>query len=169
MAHRPAWRLHLDLGAWRIEFLHWRGLRSSWCNTNVHDHGQEADQVRSASALPNHRCRCRYNASDGNDTVDPQSCKHSDNPTGRLPSRYGRAAGPVHLELPGDVAREEIEPKATLFTPVHTIELPVAPPSALDRAAETILAATRPLIMIGAEGSRPRLVNALSSLSSALG
>src|SRR4029077_14569334 len=68
--------------------------------------------------------------------------------------------GPVHLELPEDVAREK-----TAFispVPVHPLERPVAHPDAINRAAEMILAAKRPLIMIGAAGNRPRLVVLLS-------
>ncbi|WP_207485470.1 acetolactate synthase large subunit [Arenibaculum pallidiluteum] len=67
--------------------------------------------------------------------------------------------GPVHLELPEDVAAEEAEGAPV---PVHPIERPVAHPAALDRAAALILAAKRPLVMIGAAGNRPRLVEPLS-------
>src|ERR671913_623800 len=70
--------------------------------------------------------------------------------------------GPVHLELPEDVAGEEVEPTAAPMIPVHPIERPVAPRAALDRAARAILSATRPLIMIGAAGNRPWLVDAIS-------
>ncbi|KPF70975.1 acetolactate synthase [Bosea sp. AAP35] len=69
--------------------------------------------------------------------------------------------GPVHLELPEDVAAEEVDD--AFLIPVHALERPVAPASALDRAAEMILAAKRPLVMIGAAGNRPRLVEELSS------
>jgi acetolactate synthase-1/2/3 large subunit len=69
--------------------------------------------------------------------------------------------GPVHLELPEDIAGEETE-NIPLVSP-HPIELPVAPPGALDRAAAMILEAQRPLIMLGAASSRPRLVEPLSS------
>ncbi|WP_439499189.1 acetolactate synthase large subunit [Bosea sp. (in: a-proteobacteria)] len=69
--------------------------------------------------------------------------------------------GPVHLELPEDVAGEEIEDVPVI--PVHPLEQPVAPAVALDRAAAMILAAKQPLVMIGAAGNRPRLVEALSS------
>jgi acetolactate synthase-1/2/3 large subunit len=62
--------------------------------------------------------------------------------------------GPVLLELPEDVAREEDEPVA--MVPLHPIEIPVAHRASLDRAAEMILAAKRPLIMLGAAASRPR-------------
>ena len=50
--------------------------------------------------------------------------------------------GPVHLELPEDIAGEEATDLP--MVPPHPIELPVAPPAALDRAAEMILAAKRP-------------------------
>ena len=69
--------------------------------------------------------------------------------------------GPVHLELPEDVAGEETENVACI--PPHPIELPVAPLAALERAAEMILTAQRPLIMLGAASSRPKLVDPLSS------
>jgi acetolactate synthase-1/2/3 large subunit len=68
--------------------------------------------------------------------------------------------GPVHLELPEDVAAE---PAADIpLVPPHPIDLPVAQPAALDRAAALILNAERPLIMLGAAASRPRLAEALS-------
>src|SRR3954470_22353176 len=63
--------------------------------------------------------------------------------------------GPVHLELPEDVAAEEVAHPPPLVPP-HPIEIPVAHRAALDRAAEMILAAERPLIMLGAAASRPR-------------
>jgi acetolactate synthase I/II/III large subunit len=69
--------------------------------------------------------------------------------------------GPVHLELPEDVAGEETENLP--LVPPHPIEFPVAPTVALDRAAEMILKAQRPLIMLGAASSRPKLVEPLSS------
>ena len=68
--------------------------------------------------------------------------------------------GPVHLELPEDIAAETA-PAIPLVAP-HTIEPPVAPPSALDRAAELILEAERPLVMLGAAASRPHLAAPLS-------
>jgi acetolactate synthase I/II/III large subunit len=63
--------------------------------------------------------------------------------------------GPVHLELPEDVAGEKAIDVA--MVPVHEAELPVAPSAALDRAAEMIRQAERPLVMLGAAASRPRL------------
>jgi acetolactate synthase-1/2/3 large subunit len=68
--------------------------------------------------------------------------------------------GPVHLELPEDVAGEETEDIPVV--PPHPIERPVAPPEALDRAADMVLRAKRPLVMLGAGSSRPRLVEPLS-------
>ncbi len=69
--------------------------------------------------------------------------------------------GPVHLELPEDVAAEEVADVSLI--PIHPLERPIAQGAALDRAAEMILAAKRPLVMIGAAGNRPRLVEELSS------
>jgi acetolactate synthase-1/2/3 large subunit len=62
--------------------------------------------------------------------------------------------GPVHLELPEDIAAEECDPMS-LIAP-HQLELPTASDAALDRAAALIIAAKRPLLMFGAAASRPR-------------
>ncbi|WFU42855.1 acetolactate synthase large subunit [Bradyrhizobium sp. CB82] len=62
--------------------------------------------------------------------------------------------GPVLLELPEDIAGDEVE--SVPMVPIHPIEIPVAHRAALDRAAEMILAAKRPLIMLAAAASRPR-------------
>ncbi|OEC94806.1 acetolactate synthase large subunit [Rhizobium sp. YK2] len=62
--------------------------------------------------------------------------------------------GPVHLELPEDIAAEECAP-VVLVAP-HQLELPIASDAALDRAATLITAAKRPLLMLGAAASRPR-------------
>jgi acetolactate synthase-1/2/3 large subunit len=69
--------------------------------------------------------------------------------------------GPVHLELPEDIAGEPAP--ALTPVPVHPIELPLASPAALDRAAELIRKAQRPLVMLGAAASRPQLAEGLSS------
>ena len=69
--------------------------------------------------------------------------------------------GPVHLELPEDIAAEEV--KNASVVPVHTTERPVASTLSLDSAAEIVLAAKRPLVMVGAAGNRPALVEALSN------
>jgi acetolactate synthase-1/2/3 large subunit len=68
--------------------------------------------------------------------------------------------GPVHLELPEDIAHEP-GPDLTPV-PLHPIDMPVAPRAALDRAAQLVLEAKRPLIMLGAAASRPRLAESLS-------
>lgn len=68
--------------------------------------------------------------------------------------------GPVHLELPEDIAAAEAAEIAPI--PPHPIDIPVAQPAALDRAAELIRTAQRPLIMLGAAASRPRLASALA-------
>src|SRR5262245_53921642 len=68
--------------------------------------------------------------------------------------------GPVHLELPEDIAGETAP--AISPVPVHPIELPLASPAALDRSAQLILKAERPLVMLGAAASRPQLADALS-------
>jgi acetolactate synthase I/II/III large subunit len=68
--------------------------------------------------------------------------------------------GPVHLELPEDIAHETCEPAP--MVPPHPVELPVANAAALDRAAEMILHAERPLLMLGAAASRPRSTSDLA-------
>jgi acetolactate synthase-1/2/3 large subunit len=62
--------------------------------------------------------------------------------------------GPVHLELPEDIAAEECE-EMVMVAP-HQLELPTASDAALDRAAALIMAAKRPLLMFGAAASRAR-------------
>jgi acetolactate synthase I/II/III large subunit len=74
--------------------------------------------------------------------------------------------GPVHLELPEDVASDEAE---AVLVPAHPVELPVAPSVAIDRAAAMISAAKRPLVMLGAAASRPRLAEPLSMFVRRLG
>jgi acetolactate synthase-1/2/3 large subunit len=69
--------------------------------------------------------------------------------------------GPVHLELPEDIAGEEVDDVPVI--PVHPLERPIAHAAALDRAAEANLAAKRPLVMIGAACSRPWLTESLST------
>ena len=63
--------------------------------------------------------------------------------------------GPVHLELPEDVAGEELA-ETVRIVPPHPVDIPVAHPAALDRAAAMIVEAKRPLVMLGAAASRPR-------------
>ena len=63
--------------------------------------------------------------------------------------------GPVHLELPEDIAGEM--GLAVPMVPPHTIALPVATATAVDSAVRMIRQAQRPLVMLGAAASRPRL------------
>src|SRR6201985_2509549 len=67
--------------------------------------------------------------------------------------------GPVHLELPEDVASDEAE--AEIIHP-HPVELAVAPSMDIAPAAGIIPAANRPLVMLGAAARRPRLAEPLS-------
>jgi acetolactate synthase-1/2/3 large subunit len=55
--------------------------------------------------------------------------------------------GPVHLELPEDIAAEKCEEVALI--PPHPLELPLASAEALDRAAQMIVHAEYPLLMLG--------------------
>ncbi|WP_276120151.1 acetolactate synthase large subunit [Pararhizobium qamdonense] len=68
--------------------------------------------------------------------------------------------GPVHLELPEDIAAEECQ-TVQLIAP-HPVEIPTASDAALDRAADLILKAERPLLMLGAAASRPRSTSDLA-------
>jgi acetolactate synthase-1/2/3 large subunit len=62
--------------------------------------------------------------------------------------------GPVHLELPEDIAATECVDVALI--PPHPVELPIAGSAAIDRAARIIMQAKFPLLMLGAAASRPR-------------
>ncbi|MBD8878963.1 acetolactate synthase large subunit [Rhodanobacter sp. 7MK24] len=68
--------------------------------------------------------------------------------------------GPVHLELPEDIAGMECDPVP--LVPPHPLEVPVAGAEAVERAAALIRAAQRPLVMLGAAASRPASSEALS-------
>ena len=69
--------------------------------------------------------------------------------------------GPVHLELPEDIAAEECEEEVALVPP-HPVELPLASAESLDRAARMIVQAECPLLMLGAAASRPRSTSDLA-------
>jgi acetolactate synthase-1/2/3 large subunit len=68
--------------------------------------------------------------------------------------------GPVLLELPEDVAAEECA--GTALIPSHPIECPTASAESLDRAAQMIIQASSPLLMLGAAASRPRSTSDLA-------
>ncbi len=68
--------------------------------------------------------------------------------------------GPVHLELPEDIAADTCEDVPLI--PPHPVELPIASPEAIERAATLIMQAQKPLIMLGAAASRPRSTSDLA-------
>jgi acetolactate synthase I/II/III large subunit len=68
--------------------------------------------------------------------------------------------GPVHLELPEDIAADEA---AADIVPPHIVELPVAAAGAIERAAAMIMGASKPLVMLGAAASRSLLAEPLSA------
>src|ERR1700760_2335131 len=68
--------------------------------------------------------------------------------------------GPVHLELPEDIAAEDCVPVA--MVPPHALELPIANAEAISRASQLILNARAPLLMLGAAASRPRSTSDLA-------
>jgi acetolactate synthase-1/2/3 large subunit len=68
--------------------------------------------------------------------------------------------GPVHLELPEDIAADAATAD---IIPPHVVELPVAPAVAIERAVTMIMGASRPLVMLGAAASRPQLAEPLSA------
>jgi acetolactate synthase-1/2/3 large subunit len=74
--------------------------------------------------------------------------------------------GPVHLELPEDIAQESAE--ATLVPP-HPVDLPAAQSGAIDRAAALIAGAKAPLVMLGAAASRPHLADPISAFVHRMG
>jgi acetolactate synthase-1/2/3 large subunit len=75
--------------------------------------------------------------------------------------------GPVHLELPEDIARETTD--QTALIPSHRADLPVASDTALAVAAAMILRAERPMIMLGAAANRVQLAEPLSEFVKAAG
>jgi acetolactate synthase-1/2/3 large subunit len=68
--------------------------------------------------------------------------------------------GPVHLELPEDIASERCDDVG--LVPPHALDLPLASEHAIDLAATMIADAQRPLIMLGAAASRPRSTSDLA-------
>ena len=68
--------------------------------------------------------------------------------------------GPVHLELPEDIAADQADAD---IIPPHVVELPVASAAAIKRAAGMIMGASRSLVMLGAAASRPQLAEPLSA------
>ena len=75
--------------------------------------------------------------------------------------------GPVHLELPEDIAAQSVPTLPTLRpVPPHEVLLPLAAEGSLRKAAAWIAGARKPLIMIGAAANRAHLVPELSAFVS---
>lgn len=64
--------------------------------------------------------------------------------------------GPVHLELPEDIAHQECTTPVSMV-PVNQIDVQGARTHAIQTAAQHLIEAKRPLVMLGAAASRPRL------------
>ena len=113
------------LGPGRAQPHHRRGLCPSRRHADGHDHRPEGDHEQPAGALPDRRRRRRDEAADQDDAPDRQPAPAS-RPSCATPSAFAmeERPGPVHLELPEDVAGEET-PDVPLVPP-HPIELPVA-------------------------------------------
>lgn len=68
--------------------------------------------------------------------------------------------GAVHLELPEDIAAEDVDDDAMIF-PVDKIRRPAAEEKAIAKAVEMIKQAKHPLLLIGAAANRQRAANML--------
>jgi len=75
--------------------------------------------------------------------------------------------GPVHLELPEDIAAQEVDHYE--LVPVSAFHHPIAPDAAIDTAAAAIAQAKHPLLMIGGGANRPGLSAVLSQAVRDLG
>jgi acetolactate synthase I/II/III large subunit len=75
-------------------------------------------------------------------------------------------SGPVHIELPEDIATEEITSKPIA---AHSIHYPVAHPEAIQQAAELIKNAQYPLILFGAAANREQICPVALELIQATG
>lgn len=64
--------------------------------------------------------------------------------------------GPVHLELPEDIAHQHTSSPPPIV-PVHDLDTQGARTHAIQIAAHHLIEAKRPLVMLGAAASRPRL------------
>ena len=75
--------------------------------------------------------------------------------------------GPVHLELPEDIASEQTD--HCELVPVSASFRPLAAEEAVQEAAQRIASAAHPLILLGAGANRPGLAAALSSALHSMG
>ena len=76
--------------------------------------------------------------------------------------------GPVHLELPEDIAALPVAAGTHLFPP-HPIRRPVPDDKAIDNAIALLKAAKRPLLCIAAGANRKRVQNMMSQFVDKLG
>jgi acetolactate synthase-1/2/3 large subunit len=76
--------------------------------------------------------------------------------------------GAVHLELPEDIARDEVDDEAILL-PTEYARRPSPDDAALVQAAEAINSAKHPILMIGAAANRQRTTVALRAFIDKLG
>ncbi len=76
--------------------------------------------------------------------------------------------GPVHLEIPEDIAALPVAEGTTLF-PAHPIRRPVAEEKAVRKAVELLKAATRPLVCIAAGSNRKRVQHMMGEFVDELG
>ena len=132
------------------------GLRATRRHADGDDHRPEGDHDGAAGPLPDRRHRRHDEAVDEVLAPDRERGQHPDAGAGCVSRRDGGAPRSVLLELPEDIAGEELSVDVPLV-PTHPIDLPAAHPEAIERAATMIREAKRPLVMIGAAGSRPRL------------
>jgi len=76
--------------------------------------------------------------------------------------------GAVHIELPEDVAVEEVSDDIFVF-PINQIRRPAADEKAVVKAVEMILSAKQPLILIGAGANRRLVSNMLTDFINSTG
>jgi acetolactate synthase-1/2/3 large subunit len=103
----------------------------------------------------------KWNLSLTDSRVIPRSIRHA------FKVAEAERPGAVHLELPEDVAGENIEP--TRPQKRVTLRRPNADEHALDEAAEMIRAAERPIIIYSAGANRKRITEQLTALVEATG
>ena len=138
-----------------------RRLRAARRHADGHDHRPEGDPEPQAGALSGRRHRLDHDAADQDGASDRQSGDHSVDGARGVPGGAAGAARTGSSRTAGGHRRTRRAPDMSPVPP-HPIDPPVAQRAALDRAAELILEAERPLVMLGAAASRPRLADALS-------
>jgi len=77
--------------------------------------------------------------------------------------------GAVHLELPEDIAAHDVPAESANLFPVDIIRRPAAEEKAVAKAVEMILAAKRPLILVGAGANRKLVSKALTEFIDEIG